>query len=520
MSRSHVIFIVALAAVFTVQLLLRPVVPIDETRYIGVAWEMHLSGDWAHLTRNFESYSHKPPLLFWLINLVWLGTGVAEFPARLVGPACALGVVALTGWLARRLWPGHPGLDLRAMSVVGGTTLFLVYGGATMFDAMLTLAVLPGILVIWTLGNGARGWRTWVMLGGCFALGTYAKGPVILVHLLPALVLMRLWAPVPLRAAEMAKGLAIALGVALAAVSVWLIPALVSGDAAFREELLVRQTVDRVAGGMRHDRPFWFLVVLLPVILFPFAWSWGVLRRLPDVAKADAGARLCVVWAVSTVAAFSLISGKQVHYLLPALPAFALLVARGTGTGRAWSFAWSVPLGLGGAAIAAAAGFLPREGIFDHAEPVWALALFGAALVLLAAAALRLPFWQGHAATGAGLALALHGLVALTSLQDEYDANRMAGVLAPHAAGGLAVWGMPYNAEWNFALRLTEPVATPATPDALAAWARNTPEGTVIAPLKSPPTETAPATTTSYAGRAFGLWPASALTSPGSDPSG
>ena len=95
----------AFAAVLVLQVLLRPLLPIVETRYLAVAWEMHLSGDIFHLTRNFDSYSHKPPLLFWLINLVWLATGVSETAARLVGPVFAVASLALTGHLARRLWP-------------------------------------------------------------------------------------------------------------------------------------------------------------------------------------------------------------------------------------------------------------------------------------------------------------------------------------------------------------------------------------------------------------------------------
>ncbi len=48
-----------------------PLLPIDETRYLTVAWEMRQSGHWLLPTLNGEPYSHKPPLLIWLINLAW-----------------------------------------------------------------------------------------------------------------------------------------------------------------------------------------------------------------------------------------------------------------------------------------------------------------------------------------------------------------------------------------------------------------------------------------------------------------
>ena len=56
--------VAALALVCIAGVLLRPLAPIDETRYLAVAWEMWLSGDYFVPTRNFELYTHKPPLLF------------------------------------------------------------------------------------------------------------------------------------------------------------------------------------------------------------------------------------------------------------------------------------------------------------------------------------------------------------------------------------------------------------------------------------------------------------------------
>ena len=48
----------------------RPPLPVDETRYLAVAWEMWQGGNYLVPHLNFEPYSHKPPLLFWLINIL------------------------------------------------------------------------------------------------------------------------------------------------------------------------------------------------------------------------------------------------------------------------------------------------------------------------------------------------------------------------------------------------------------------------------------------------------------------
>jgi hypothetical protein len=163
--------IALVAAVLILQVLLRPALPVDETRALSVAWEMHLSGNPFLLTENFAPYSHKPPLLYWLINLVWLATGPSELAARLVGPAMALIVLALTARLAGQIWPEETGLRARATMVLAGFTFFILFAGTTMFDALLSIPVLLGALAIWRIGQGHGGRDVFLMLGTAFGSG-------------------------------------------------------------------------------------------------------------------------------------------------------------------------------------------------------------------------------------------------------------------------------------------------------------------------------------------------------------
>ena len=50
--------------------------------------------------------------------------------------------------------------------------------------------------------------------------------------------------------------------------------------------------------------------------------------RCIDERTSDAGLRLCVAIIVPAVVVFSVVSGKQVHYLLPEMPFVALAIAR------------------------------------------------------------------------------------------------------------------------------------------------------------------------------------------------
>ncbi len=86
-------------------LLTRPLLPVDETRYVGVAWEMWRRGDFLVPYLNGAPYSDKPPLFFWLIHAGWWLFGVNEWWPRCVAALVSLAALWATANLAWRLWP-------------------------------------------------------------------------------------------------------------------------------------------------------------------------------------------------------------------------------------------------------------------------------------------------------------------------------------------------------------------------------------------------------------------------------
>ena len=87
---------------------LRPLWPVDETRYARVAWEMWLRGDFLVPYINGEPYSHKPPLLFWLIHAGWYVFGVDDIWPRVLEVLIGGAQLVLVSMLARRLFPSRP----------------------------------------------------------------------------------------------------------------------------------------------------------------------------------------------------------------------------------------------------------------------------------------------------------------------------------------------------------------------------------------------------------------------------
>lgn len=480
----------------------RPLLPLDETRYLAVAWEMRTGGDWLVPHLNGAPYSHKPPLLFWLINLLWSVTGVSETAARLIGPGFGVAAILATGRLARRLWPDDPGAGARAASVLAGFGVFALYAGLTMFDAMLTLAVTLGVLA---LAEAGHAWRGWLGFGAALAFGALAKGPVVLVFLLPVALFAPVWTSVPAR--RVAGGLALALGFGLAIVGLWLVPAVLAGGGEYREAVLWTQSAGRMSDAFAHARPWWFFPALLPVLLWPWGWSPGLWRRVAALdLRGDPGLRLAALWAGSAFVLFSLMSGKQAHYLVPALPAAALAVAQALRGADVRGRIAALPLaGLGLGILALALGAAPSPRVAALAAPGWAAALVGLGCLALAAVGTRLK-GAGLAGLGLGLIAVLDVGFLFGDVGHVYDATPIADLVAPSDAAGVAILGRGYDGEFTFAARLRRPVAVLAPKDA-ADWLAEDPGRAVVARRdRARPQDDDPSATVVFRNRPYGVW--------------
>lgn len=315
----------------------RPLLPVDETRYLSVAWDMWRRSGFLVPYLNGHPYSDKPPLLFWLMIAGWHFFGTVEWWPRLVAPLAALVSLALTRHLAVVLWPSRPlPRDLAPMLLVG-TVFWMLYQTLTMFDMLLAataLLALIGLLRAWRHG----GWLGFALAGVAIGLGVLAKGPAILLHVLPAALLAPLWAGRLEEAPATPvggwgwwyKGIGLAVGIGAAIGLAWAVPAGISGGAAYREAIFWGQSAGRMVQSFAHARPVWWYAAILPGLILPWLlWPrlWWSIGRTSGLFG-DGGVRFALIWFAVAFVAFSLISGKQLHYLLPEFPALALLAAR------------------------------------------------------------------------------------------------------------------------------------------------------------------------------------------------
>ena len=282
------------SALMVAVIAVRPMTPVDETRYATVAWEMYLSGDLLSLRLNGALYGHKPPLMFWLIDLGWQVFGVNEWWPRLLSSLFGLGALVLLDRLARRLAPGREDIGAMTLLITTGSLYWMVFTGAVMFDLMLAFFVLLGVLGIAQAGAGG-GRRAWFIVGAAIGLGILTKGPVALLHLLPLALLGPWWlAASPDAASEPQRrwgswyrgvGLAVLVGAAIALA--WAVPTALAGGGEFGREIFWSQSVDRMVNTEHHLRPAWFYLATAPVLLLPWLFFPAVWRGFAALVRAE-----------------------------------------------------------------------------------------------------------------------------------------------------------------------------------------------------------------------------------------
>lgn len=470
----------------------RPLAPIDETRYLSAAWEMWTRGDWLVPHLNGATYSHKPPLLFWLINIGWLVFGPDSIWGRLVGPLAGLAGVFLTAWLARLLWPGR-GIDRVAPWLLMATLLWAVTATLSMFDTLVMVCALIALCGVTIAAQGR--WTGWILFGLGVGFGVLAKGPVILVFTLPAALLAPFWLrPRPLQGwgrwyLGALGGLLLGAAIALA----WAIPAAYSGGEEYGRAIFLGQTTERVTGNMSHGRPVWFYLPMLLAILFPvLLWDrlWAALRAAPW--RSDRGLRFILVWTGAALLILTAFTDKQPHYILPVVPGFALLAALllsslpAIGRLRAPAIGWmSLGLVLIGAAIWGSTHLdrLTRASLPDSLP--LGVGICGVIVLLLGLALLR---WarddlQRMASMLAGVtvaALVAGHLFIVPALHDFYDLQPAADEVArAQAAERPVAYVGKYHAQFHYLGRLRQPIDA-LERNEIAAWFASHPTGILI----------------------------------------
>jgi 4-amino-4-deoxy-L-arabinose transferase-like glycosyltransferase len=316
-----------LAALWLATLGSRPLFNPDEGRYAEIPREMLSGGDWVIPHLNGLAYIEKPPLQYWATALSYRLLGPNAFAARLYCALTALATIGLVWLTARRLW--GVAAAWRAGAVLSGMLMFVVLGQLLTLDMSLTFYMTLSLAAFLLAQTAARPMRWMLLAWAAAALGVLTKG--LVAAAIPAAVLMLYSAYSrdfgPWRRLHLPWGLPLFL-----LISVpwhWLAARRLTD---FLEFFFVHEHVARFLTPIADRQEAWwffagvFLAGSVPwtlPALRVLAFGWRR-RRAPGAFDP---ALFLWIWIVFIGVFFSLSDSKLMPYILPVMPALALLNA-------------------------------------------------------------------------------------------------------------------------------------------------------------------------------------------------
>ena len=357
--RGWLLLFLGIGAFYLWGLGLLPLVGPDEPRYAEVAREMFARRDLITPTLGGIPWFEKPPLLYWLMSAGYRVLGVSEYAARLGPAVCGLLTAAFIYWIGKSIeevneGPGRADVESeqkrdglgRLSALIWLSSLgAIVFSRGASFDIVVTMTVTGALacFFVWRLRSAhipARdsqaslpaSSRWWLLVGFYLFIGLslLAKGLIGIVIpfgvIATYLLIRREWPK------SFVKSLFWGIPLALAVAAVWFLPMLSRHGWKFIDQFIIQHHFARfVTNKYHHPAPFYFYLMVLVALSLPWTiflgaaflnsrrWRW---RRGGAVDRCRV---FGFCWIVVTVVFFSFSESKLTAYILPVLPAVALL---------------------------------------------------------------------------------------------------------------------------------------------------------------------------------------------------
>ncbi|MBM4053532.1 MAG: glycosyltransferase family 39 protein [Planctomycetes bacterium] len=301
----------------------------DEPRYAQVSKEMRDSGNFILPQLNGEPYPHKPPLLFWMINLFSIPFGkITHLSGRLPSAFAGVGCCLILFNFARNVFQ-NTRIGLLAALILATSMKFLWMSHRVAFDVLLTFFVMASLFSFYKgYTEDKNKVRSYTLFYLFMALGVLTKGPVG--FLLPFLtVVAYLFLKRDIRVLKETKPW---IGGVLFAILVfsWVYLASIYGGKEYTQQIMFKQNVGRFADSFAHKRPFYYFFIQFPLNYFPwsiFIPSTALFLFSREGRKKFQEVSFPAVWFAVIFVFFSIVSGKRDIYVLPLYPAASLIIA-------------------------------------------------------------------------------------------------------------------------------------------------------------------------------------------------
>jgi 4-amino-4-deoxy-L-arabinose transferase-like glycosyltransferase len=315
----------------------------DEPRYAQIAREMLARHDWIVPTLNGSPWLEKPALLYWKMMNSYAIFGVSDWAARIPAAAHATAVVFGIFFFMRRF---RFGSELDAAMIGASSAGMIGFGRGASTDMLVSAPFALAMMSWWTWRQTNK--KLWLLIFyGLLGVGALAKGPVA-----PALAVLVVGAYAVLRrdGKIFLRSLSIPGFVLFFAIVLPWYLAVQHKVPQFFRVFFVEHNLERFGTNLyQHSQPFWyyipvFLLATIPWTLFAVpalidagknGWKRWRANSQPidgkptavDAADDDGLPSFLFIWIVVPIIFFSISRAKLPGYILPSIPAAALLTA-------------------------------------------------------------------------------------------------------------------------------------------------------------------------------------------------
>lgn len=311
--------------------------PLDPTDsfFLESAREMVETKQYLLPLMNYVPWLDKPILYFWAVAGSYQLFHMDPFFGRLFTALSAV-LMGLFIYLSAR-----PVLGLKVAFLSGvlfyAFPLSSVIGHVSLTDMPLTTMMAGSLLALFHyLHRGGL----WILILAylALALAFLCKGPIAVILVVAIFGAYRvLCATKPVEIVEDVFKLKPLLGLFILAVInlPWYTAATIGTKGAFFRDFFITQNFGRMVGTVNHQQPFWFYIPVVAAGLFPASLFLFSLPNLPlklikdrkRLSQRSSYIFFLLVWSVFVLTLFSIIKTKLPTYILPAVPALAILSA-------------------------------------------------------------------------------------------------------------------------------------------------------------------------------------------------
>jgi 4-amino-4-deoxy-L-arabinose transferase-like glycosyltransferase len=330
----------------------------DEPRYAWIARDMAETGDWVTPRLYGNPWFEKPPLYYWSAAASFKLFGVSEAAARLPSAFFALVTTLAAAWLAWRLYGAETAHWLLLLLPSSAGMIGFSHAAATdmPFAATLTLAMVSAAVLLGLIPREnspptssvlSSPFLPSLLFGFFLGLAALAKGPAAIVLCGGAIFF---WALFTKRWRDTLR-LGHPAGIAafcITALPWYLLCAYRNPD--FLRVFLIEHNVKRfLTPEFQHIQPFWFYAEMILIAFLPWTASllWALIAgvgRCLQIRRMSASMCFVLYWAGFCTLFFTISRSKLPGYILPAIPAIGLILARSVTSlapAKRWSFSFA-----------------------------------------------------------------------------------------------------------------------------------------------------------------------------------